>query len=313
MPQTSRWKSKNVTRVLRSQSGVSVSRSRVSDWWNFAPQFPTFGSQIHGLTRALSSRPPSLWPTMRWVFRRVSAPKGASTRASGAQACVLWILPPSWVSAVSAMVLGLVRGGSQRGTWGRSSRGSSTKGTRSDARAGCGGQLTRRKRGPQHRNDTSDGLGRPSAQRDLPDYTGMSKPASVPLCTSRKTLTCDRAERNVVIVSILSAGLRSCRTQRGSQPRGSDLVSESTSAAFRREPQYRRGRTVVPVLPGCRRELDAFNANADKACGSYFMVSGSFAKFTVIAFAPKRKILQTFLRPIFLSWDLRSHSWGTGS
>lgn len=40
--------------------------------------------------------------------------------------------------------------------------------------------------GDHHRNDRSDGLGRPSTTRDLPDVAGMNESAHIPLCTIRR-------------------------------------------------------------------------------------------------------------------------------
>ncbi|XP_032681592.1 uncharacterized protein LOC116848992 [Odontomachus brunneus] len=122
-------------------------------------------------------------PTMRWIFRCVSAAKGAPTRASRAQTRVLWILPPSWVSVVSGMVLGLAwwePEGHMRALLARV--------VHEREKERCASRSQRvvdeeeEEEGIQHRNDTSDGLGRPSAQRDLADYTEMSKPVRPSPC-----------------------------------------------------------------------------------------------------------------------------------
>lgn len=40
--------------------------------------------------------------------------------------------------------------------------------------------------GDHHRNDRSDGLGRPSTTHDLSDVAGMNESAHIPLCTIRR-------------------------------------------------------------------------------------------------------------------------------
>lgn len=75
----------------------------------------------------------------------------------------------------------------------------SVKRRRSDARTSLGGRRKveeeeeekekeeeEKGMGDHHRNDRSDGLGRPSTTRDLPDVAGMNESALIPLCTIRR-------------------------------------------------------------------------------------------------------------------------------
>lgn len=223
----SRYKSTNATWLLQP-IGSQVCRRREYPIGEITRQFHDLWFSIRGLTRALSIPPAGragnrpcggcLAAFQRWRAllparpgrRRASYgfyPRRGCRWRSGKVLGLAWWEPEGHMRALLARVV------------------HEREKERCASRSRRVVDEEEEEEGTQHRNDTSDGLGRPSAHNvTWPITRGWASPRVHPPADERQDSDM-WPDRSAASWSYPSCRSGSCRTQRGGQPRGSDLVS----------------------------------------------------------------------------------------